>query len=66
MVTDCDGGVKDIVAVVFVFAETVKLVGVLGTYNVVVVTVAELDVPSPLVADNDIVYPVFSTKPVIW
>jgi hypothetical protein len=55
VVTDCDGGVKDIVIVVFVFAETVKLVGVLGTYNVVVVTVAELDVPSAFVADNDIV-----------
>lgn len=55
VVTVCDGGVNVIVAVVFVFVETVKFVGVLGTYNVVVVTVAALDVPSSLVADKDIV-----------
>jgi hypothetical protein len=55
VVTVCDGGVNVIVAVVFVFVETVKFVGVLGTYNVVVVTVAALDVPSVLVADKDIV-----------
>lgn len=38
MVTGCDGAVNVKVAVVFVFVETLRLVGVLGTYNVVVVT----------------------------
>ncbi len=55
VVTVCDGGVNVIVAVVFVFVETVKFVGVLGTYNVPTETVAELDVPSELDADKDIV-----------
>lgn len=66
VVTVWVGAVNVIVALVFVFAETDRFVGVLGTLSVVVVTVAELDVPSALVADKDIVYDVFSTKPVIW
>ncbi len=66
MVTVCDGAVNVIVAVVFVLVETVKFVGVSGRYGVCVVTVTEPDVPSAFVADNDIVYVVFSTKLVIW
>lgn len=54
VVTVCVGAVNVIVAVVFVLAETRRFVGLLGTLSVVVDTVAELDVPSPLVADNDI------------
>jgi hypothetical protein len=64
--TVCDGAVNDIVTVVFVRAETLKLVGVFGTNNVLDETVTEPDVPSAFVADKDIVYVVFSTKPVIW
>lgn len=66
IVTGWVGAVNVRVAVVFVFAETDKLVGVLGVYNVVADTVAALDVPSVFVADTDIVYDVFSTKLVIW
>ncbi len=65
VVTVCVGAVNVIVAVVVVLVETSKLVGVLGTNNVVVVTVKEPDVPSMFVADNDMVYDLFSTKPVI-
>jgi hypothetical protein len=65
VVTDCDGAVNVKVAVVFVFVETVRLVGVLGTYNVVVVTEVVPDVPSELVADNEMTYNVFSAKLVI-
>ncbi len=60
------GAVNVIVAVVFVLVETVKFVGVLGTNNVVVTTVVALDVPCPFVAEREIVYDLFSTKPVIW
>ncbi len=66
VVTGCDGAVNVKVAVVFVLAETVRFVGALGTLSVVVVTVAESDVPSSFVADKDIVYDVFATKLVIW
>lgn len=66
MVTVCDGAVNVIVALVFVLADTDRFVGVLGTLSVVVIMVAALDVPSELVADKDIVYSVFSAKPVIW
>jgi hypothetical protein len=66
VVTVCDGAVNVIVALVFVLADTDRFVGVLGTLSVVVITVVELDVPSELVADKDIVYSVFSAKPVIW
>ncbi len=54
VVTVCVGAVNVKVIVVFVLAETRRFVGLLGTLSVVVDTVAELDVPSPLVAVNDI------------
>lgn len=55
VVTGCDGAVNVIVVSPFVVPETDKFVGALGTYNVVVVIVAEFDVPSVLVADSDMV-----------
>ena len=55
VVTDWAGAVNEIVAVVFVLADTDKLVGVLGTFNVLVETVAAGDVAIALDAVNDIV-----------
>jgi hypothetical protein len=45
--------------------ETDRFVGVSGVNRVVVVTVVKSDVPSAFVADNAIVYDVFSDNPVI-
>ncbi len=53
------------VADVFVFVETDRFVGSLGTFNVTNDTTALEDTPSLLVAYSDTTYALFSAKPVI-